>query len=98
MDCGYSLEPPRQGGSNGYPQSMFCAEIWKLSEFLIWKFSFFSGGILQYIWISVFSYKDLQTKRKEKKKKKKSTHKKKKKKKKKKNTKTNNNIKQQTNK
>ena len=25
--CGYSLEPPRRGGSNEYPQSMFCAEI-----------------------------------------------------------------------
>ena len=23
MDCGYSLEPSRWGGSNGYPQSMF---------------------------------------------------------------------------
>ena len=23
IDCGYSLEPPRWGGSNGYPQSMF---------------------------------------------------------------------------
>ena len=23
IDCGYSLEPPRQDGSNGYPQSMF---------------------------------------------------------------------------
>ena len=22
-DCGYSLEPPRRGGSNEYPQSMF---------------------------------------------------------------------------
>ena len=22
MDCGYSSEPPRRGGSNGYPQSM----------------------------------------------------------------------------
>ena len=22
-DCGYSLEPPRWGGSNEYPQSMF---------------------------------------------------------------------------
>ena len=22
-DCGYLLEPPRQGGSNEYPQSMF---------------------------------------------------------------------------
>ena len=23
IDCGYSLEPPRQGGSNKYPQPMF---------------------------------------------------------------------------
>ena len=23
IDCGYSLEPPRRGGSNGYPKSMF---------------------------------------------------------------------------
>ena len=27
IDCGYSLEPPRQGGSNEYPQPMFRAEI-----------------------------------------------------------------------
>ena len=27
IDCGYSLEPPRRGGSNEYPESMFCAEI-----------------------------------------------------------------------
>ena len=30
IDCGYSLEPPRRGGSNGYPQSIFWAEIRKL--------------------------------------------------------------------
>ena len=23
IECGYSLEPPRRGGSNEYPQSMF---------------------------------------------------------------------------
>ena len=23
IDCGYSLEPPRRGGSNVYPQAMF---------------------------------------------------------------------------
>ena len=23
IDCGYSLESPRRGGSNEYPQSMF---------------------------------------------------------------------------
>ena len=30
IDCGYSLEPPRRGGSNEYPQSMFRAEIRKI--------------------------------------------------------------------
>ena len=30
IDCGYSLEPPRRGDSNEYPQSMFGAEIRKL--------------------------------------------------------------------
>ena len=45
IDCGYSLEPPRRGGSNEYPQSMFWAEIWKISDFFLWKFSFFGGKI-----------------------------------------------------
>ena len=27
IDCGYLLEPPRRGGSNEYPQSIFWAEI-----------------------------------------------------------------------
>ena len=30
IDCGYSLEPPRRGGSNEYPQSMFWAEVRKI--------------------------------------------------------------------
>ena len=30
VDYGYSLEPPRRGGSNKYPQSMFWAEIRKI--------------------------------------------------------------------
>ena len=29
IDCGYSLEPPRRGGSNEYPQSMFFEQKWK---------------------------------------------------------------------
>ena len=29
MNCGYTLEPPRRGGSNEYPKSMFWAEIRK---------------------------------------------------------------------
>ena len=36
----YSLEPPRWGGSKEYPQSMFWAEIWKISEFLYENFHF----------------------------------------------------------
>ena len=27
LDCGYSLEPPRRGGSNEYPQSLFISKI-----------------------------------------------------------------------
>ena len=37
IDFGYSLEPPRWGGSNEYPQSMFWTEIWKISEFFYLK-------------------------------------------------------------
>ena len=32
IDCGYSLEPPRRGGSNVYPQFMFRAKIRKISK------------------------------------------------------------------
>ena len=28
--CGYSLEPPRRGGSNEYPQSVVCSKIRKI--------------------------------------------------------------------
>ena len=41
IDCGYSLEPPRRGGSNEYPQSMFWAEIWKLQNFSSESLHFF---------------------------------------------------------
>ena len=34
-----------RGGSNEYPQSMFWAEMWKISELFIWKFSVFGGEI-----------------------------------------------------
>ena len=29
IDCGYSLEPPKWGGSNRYPQFMFLSRIKK---------------------------------------------------------------------
>ena len=30
IDCGYSLEPPRRGGSNEYPQSMYLSRNKKI--------------------------------------------------------------------
>ena len=30
IDCGYSLEPPRRGGFNEYPQSMFLSRNKKI--------------------------------------------------------------------
>ena len=30
IDCGYSLEPPRRGGSNEYPQSILFSKIRKI--------------------------------------------------------------------
>ena len=34
IDCGYSLEPPRRGGSNVYPQYIWWAKIRKISKYL----------------------------------------------------------------
>ena len=44
IDCGYSLEPPRRGGSNEYPQSMF-SEYEKYQKFYLKTFVFFGGEI-----------------------------------------------------
>ena len=54
IDCGYSLEPPRWGGSNEYPQSMLWDEIWKISDFFIWNFSFFGGKIFTIFELACF--------------------------------------------
>ena len=40
IDCGYSLEPPRRGGSNEYPQSMFFSRNEKYKNFLSENFHF----------------------------------------------------------
>ena len=37
IDCGYSLEPPRRGGSNEYPQSMFLSRNMKNNRFFYLK-------------------------------------------------------------
>ena len=67
IDCGYSLEPPRRGArigsSNEYPQSMFWAEIWKISEFFYLKiFSFFEVKFSIYLNRRVFVMKENQKK------------------------------------
>ena len=49
IDCGDSLEPPRRGGSNEYPQIMFWAE-----NFFIWKVSFFGARISIYLNMRIF--------------------------------------------
>ena len=55
IDCGYSLEPPRRGGSNEYPQSMFWAEIWKIEEIFYLKiFISFVGKFSVYLNRHVF--------------------------------------------
>ena len=45
IDCGYSLEPPRRGGSNEYPQSMFFSRNMKNMSFSSEKFIVFGGKI-----------------------------------------------------
>ena len=45
IDCGYPLEPSHRGGSNEYPKSVFRAEIWKISAFIIWFFFFSVFGV-----------------------------------------------------
>ena len=53
-DCGYSLELPRWGSSNKYPQSMFWAEIWKILEFLFENFPFLAVKFSIYLNRRVF--------------------------------------------
>ena len=54
IDCEYSLEPPRRGGSNEYPKSMFWAGMWKYQNFLSENIQFWWWNF-QYIWIGMFS-------------------------------------------
>ena len=59
MDCGYSLEPLRRGGSNEYPQSMFWAEIWKVFFFLSENFQFLKVKFSMYLKRRVFVMKSI---------------------------------------
>ena len=45
IDCGYSLEPPRWGGSNVYPQSMSSSKNKKNNEYPCTpQFYYIKGG------------------------------------------------------
>ena len=41
IDCGYSLEPPRQGSSKEYPQSMFLSRNKKKNNVYLCKPQFY---------------------------------------------------------
>ena len=62
IDCGYSLEPPRRGGSNEYPQSMFWAEIIKNNvypckpQFYYIKVGFMGVKIIQACFRDVYDH------------------------------------------
>ena len=46
IDCGYSLEPPRRGGSNEYPQSIFLSRKRKImSTLLNPSFTIYNWGL-----------------------------------------------------
>ena len=46
IDCGYSLEPPRRGGSNEYPQSMFLSRNKKNNVYPCKpQFSLYKSGV-----------------------------------------------------
>ena len=57
IDCGYSLEPPRRGGSNEYPQSMFWAEIRKIMytpvnpSFIIQKWGLWGSKLYRHVFV-----------------------------------------------
>ena len=63
IDCGYSLEPPRRGGSNEYSQSMFWAEIRKLMytpvnpSFTIQKWGLRGSTLYRYVFLMERGYR-----------------------------------------
>ena len=57
IDCGYPLEPPRRGGSNGYPQSMFLSRIKKIMftplnpSFIIYKWGLRGTKLYRHVFV-----------------------------------------------
>ena len=59
IDCGYSLEPPRRGGSNEYPQSIFLSRNMKNISFLSKNFQFLEVKYSIYLNRRVFVMRSL---------------------------------------
>ena len=62
IDCGYTLEPPRRGGSNEYPKYMFVSKIRKKNNTVLLCKSGYNGvyiiwpcypDVLQHITVQV---------------------------------------------
>ena len=57
IDCEYSLEPPRQGGSDEYPQSMFLSRNKKIiytpvnPSFTIRKWGLKGSTLYRYVFV-----------------------------------------------
>ena len=66
IDCGYSLEPPHQGGSSGYPQSMFLVSNKRNNvypckpEFYYIKVGFNGVKIYRYVFVMTHHFLFLQ--------------------------------------
>ena len=55
LDCGYSLEPPRRGGSNEYPQSRFLSRNTKNNVYPCKRqFYYIKWGLRESIYRHVF--------------------------------------------
>ena len=60
IECGDSLEPPCQGGSNEYPQSMFSAEIKQIMytpenrSFTILKWGLVESKLYRHVFVMYF--------------------------------------------
>ena len=52
IDCGYSLKLPHWDSSNEYPQSIFWAEIWEISKFLLENFHFLVVKFSVYMYLN----------------------------------------------
>ena len=62
IECGYSLEPPRRGGSNEYPQSMFLSRN-KKNNIYPCKPQFYytkvGSALYRYVFVMLFLHENL---------------------------------------